>query len=311
MPNNSIANKIALIAAVVVIALALGLFASAHGFADMRLAIAFALQAALAVALVLHIFKYSKSETPVPGETSSREKAVRKETKEPEGARPGEAVPPDQSTEIISDTVGELRTSVEVMQEELEEILDEEVPADKEHMESLYQEADRLRKIIDGMEQMAKAQALARALKKEPVQIEPLLKDIVEKTRLALPDRDIAYSVECDSALVMTGDRECISLIIGNIADNAAKAVKGAGKVLLAASRRGGQVVLSVRDTGTGIRRAHLSHIYERFFRGTGSGVGMGLAVVKELVDACGGKIEVETAAGKGTTFTVSIPSSS
>lgn len=312
MPNNSIANKIALIATVVVIVLALGLFAGAHGFADMRLATAFVLQAALAIALLLHIFfRTAKSEAPAPGETSPREKAVRRKMTEPEeDARPEEAVPPDQSTEIISDTVGELRTSVEVMQEELEEILDEEVPADKEHMESLYQEADRLRKIIDGMEQMAKAQALARALKNEPVQIEPLLKDIAEKTRLAVPDRDIAYSVECDSALIMTGDRECISLIIGNIADNAAKTVRGTGSVLLAASRRGGQVVFSVRDTGTGIRRAHLSHIYERFFRGTGSGVGMGLAVVKELVDACGGRIDVETAMGKGTTFTISLPSS-
>lgn len=312
MPNNSSANKIALIATVVVIALALGLFASANGFADMRLAIAFVLLAALAVALCLHIFlRTAKSEAPADGVASSREKAVRRKTKEhEEGARPGEAVPPDQSTEIISDTVGELRTSVEVMQEELGEILDEEVPADKEHMESLYQEADRLRKIIDGMEQLAQAQTLARSLKKEPVQIEPLLKDIIEKTRLAVPDGEIAYSIECDSALIMTGDPECISLIIGNIADNAAKAVKGTGSVVLAAAHRGDWIVFSVRDTGTGIRRARLSHIYERFFRGTGSGVGMGLAVVKELVDACGGKIEVETAVGKGTTFIVSIPSS-
>ena len=311
MPNNSIANKIALIATVVVLALALGLFATAKGFADIRIAIGFVLQAALAVALCLHIFlRTPKSEALALGDASPREKTTKRKTKVPENPRPGEAVPPTQSAEIITDTVGELRTSVEVMQEELEEILDEEVPADKEHMESLYQEADRLRKIIDGMEQMAQAQALARDLKKGPVQIEPLLKDIVEKTRLAVPDRDIAYSVECDSTLIMTADRECISLMIGNIADNAAKAVKAAGSVVIAASRRGGQVVFSVRDTGTGIRRAHLSHIYERFFRGTGSGVGMGLAVVKELADACGGKIDVETAVGKGTTFTVSIPSS-
>ena len=66
--------------------------------------------------------------------------------------------------------------------------------------------------------------------------------------------------------------------------------------------------MFSVRDTGTGIRRSHLSHIYERFFRGMGNGVGLGLSIVKELVDARGGKIEVQTETGKGTTFTVYIP---
>jgi signal transduction histidine kinase len=67
-------------------------------------------------------------------------------------------------------------------------------------------------------------------------------------------------------------------------------------------------VVFSVRDTGTGIRRDHLSHIYEHFFRGAGSGIGIGLSIVKELVDASGGKIEVQTEVGKGTTVTVKVP---
>ncbi len=306
MLNNSTLNTIALIATVVVLLLALGLFAFANGFADARLAIAFVLQAALAAALLLHIFKYSKSEPTAPRETSLPEQAMRRIAKE--RACAAETPASDAAAGMMSATAEELRTSVEVMQEELEELLDEDVPADKEHMESLYQETDRLRKIIDGMEQMAQAQALAGSLKKEPVQIEPLLQEVVQKTRIAVPDKDINYAVECDSALIMTGDAECIARIIGNIADNAAKAVRGTGNVVLSASRSGEEMVFSVRDTGTGIRRAHLGHIYERFFRGTGSGVGMGLAVVKELVDACGGKIDVETAAGKGTTFTVKLP---
>jgi signal transduction histidine kinase len=306
MKNNSPALKIALVSTVIVIALALGLFVSAAGFADLRLAVAFGLQAVLAIALVLHILRYSKPEAPAAGETYPRDKAAKKKAKETASA--GDAATQDQSTEIITDTAGELRTSLEVMQEELEEILDEEVPADKEHMESLYQETDRLRKIIDGMEQLAEAQALAREFKKEPVQVEPLLKGVVERTQSAHPERKIAYTIECDPSVIMTADRECVNRIIGNIADNAAKSVKGTGSVVLAAIREGDGIVFSVRDTGTGIRRAHLPHLYERFFRGTGSGVGMGLAVVKELVDACGGKIGVESAAGKGTTFTVKLP---
>jgi signal transduction histidine kinase len=118
----------------------------------------------------------------------------------------------------------------------------------------------------------------------------------------------VTYNLECEAGLAMEGDPECIYAIIGNIVDNAAHAIKGSGSVTLTANRRNGMVVFSVKDTGAGIRRTHLSHIYERFFRGSGTGIGMGLAIAKELVDACGGKIEVQTAADKGTTFIVQMP---
>ena len=158
------------------------------------------------------------------------------------------------------------------------------------------------------MEQLSRAQAIARALKKESLQIEPLLNGIIEKARLVVTDRDVTYNLECEAGLTMKGDPECINRIIGNITDNAAQFIKGSGSVTLTAVRKGELVVFSIKDTGTGIRRAHLSHLYERFFRGTGSGIGMGLSIVKELVDACGGKIEVQTLVGKGTTFIVQMP---
>jgi signal transduction histidine kinase len=182
------------------------------------------------------------------------------------------------------------------------------MPADKEHVHVLYEETDRLKKIIAGMEQLSRAQAIARALRKEPVQIEPLLTGIIEQTRLAAVDKDVTYTLQCEPGLAMQGDAECIGRIIGNITDNAARFIRDSGSVTLTAGRRGGLVVFSVTDTGTGIRRAHLPHIYEHFFRGSGSGIGMGLSIAKELVDACGGKIDVQTAAGKGTTVIVELP---
>jgi two-component system sensor histidine kinase BaeS len=175
-------------------------------------------------------------------------------------------------------------------------------------MQSLYEETDRLKKIIDSMEELSRVQAIARARRREPLQLEPLLNGVIEVTRSAVPDRDVTYRLECEPGLAMQADPECIRRIIGNIADNAARSIHGSGSVTLTAGRQGGMAVFSVRDTGTGIRRAHLPHIYEHFFRGTGTGIGMGLSIVKELVDACGGTIEVETAINKGTTFTVRVP---
>ncbi|MDH4162890.1 MAG: HAMP domain-containing histidine kinase [Nitrospirota bacterium] len=263
-----------------------------------RSAVAFALVTGLALMLLFKLFRAQGSGT------AARKRDRTAEKKATVGEHAGEDAP----GEIISDTAGELRSSVEMIQEEIEEILEDDAPADKEHMQSLYEETDRLRKIIDSMEQLSQAQAMARALKKEPVQVEPLLRSVIERTKLAVTDRNVTYSLECEPGLILQGDEGCVSRIIGNIAENAARSIKGSGNVTLAAARKDAGVVFSVRDTGTGIRRSHLSHIYERFFRGTGSGIGMGLSVVKELVDACGGRIDVETAVNKGTTFTVQLP---
>jgi signal transduction histidine kinase len=309
MPNKFSSKTGIIISGAAVIALALMLFVNAMsgrdvGQSNLLLVCAFALLTGLALVLLFIILRTARTGTgvPVPEEPRAPEKAATKNAQ-----APGTVVP-DASGEIISDTAGELRTSVDAIQEELEEILDDEAPADKEHMQSLCEETDRLKKIIDSMDQLAHAQAMARVHKKEPVQVRPLLNSVIEKIRLAVTDRDITYTLECDAELAMKGDPECIGLIIENITDNAARAIKGSGSVTLTAARRDRLMVFSVKDTGIGIRRAQLSHIYERYFRGTGSGIGMGLFIVKELVDAFGGKIEVRTAAGKGTTVTVQMP---
>ncbi len=282
-----------------------GLF---QGRSNVLMFISFALLTGLAIMLLFVISRAGKraADAPVPG--TGQEQAAGQETPE---AEPSQAVPGGEAGKgdaVLSDTAGELRTTVDVIEEELEEILDDEVPVDKAHVQSIFEETDRLKKIIDSMEQLGRVQEIARLNRKELLQIEPLLKGIIEATRNAVPDKDVTYNLECEAGLSVMGDPECIGRIIGNIADNAARSIKSSGTVTLFASRRNGMVVFSVRDTGTGIRRSHVSHIYERFFRGTGAGIGMGLAIVKELVDACGGTIEVQTEVNKGTTFTVQLP---
>jgi len=314
MKNTSRSNTGILIAGSAVIVLAVLLFANAISIADFaspgqglfqgrsfaRIALAFLLVTGLACALLVALFRAGRSR-----EAASVAKAAATRAEAPEKAVAGKA---EASVGIISDTAGVLRTTVDVIQEELEEILDDEAPADKEHMQALHEETDRLKKIIDSMEQFSRVPALARPERKETLQIEPLLASIIEATRLAVTGKNMTYTLECEAGLAMQANPECIGLIIGNITDNAARSIKGAGSVALSAGRRDDRVVFSVKDSGTGIRRAHLAHIYERFFRGAGSGVGMGLAIAKELVDACGGTIEVQTAVNKGTTFIVQLP---
>jgi signal transduction histidine kinase len=316
-----------LIAGVAVISLAALLFVSAMSIGDfsppgqdflsgrsnLRLAAAFLLLTGLALAQLFVLMRTGRSRGGAPGSRAARvpENAAAASAPAPEGdARAGDALDVHAlaSGGILSETATELRTSVEVIQEELGEILEDELPADEERMQVLYKETDRLKKIIAGMEQLSQARELARARRKEPVEIEPLLTGIIEQTRLAAAGKAVTYHLQCEPGLAILGDPECIGRIIGNITDNAARFIKDSGSVTLTAGRRGGLVVFSVTDTGTGIRRAHLPHIYEHFFRGSGSGIGMGLSIAKELVDACGGKIDVETAAGKGTTVVIELP---
>jgi signal transduction histidine kinase len=301
-------NKSLVLLSAALIILSAGLFISGmtingfNGSSSRLLLLAFVLLCGIAVVLTVVV---ARTAVSVPTRSASNRRAVQRTEETDRLTSEGEV---DLSARLLSDTAGELRTSVGAIQEELEEIMDDEVPADKEHIGSLYEETDRLKKIIDGMEQLSQAQALARSLRKETLQLEPLLNGIIEKKRDSAQNKNVTFTLECEAGLTMIADPDCLSRILANLMDNAAKAVKDSGSVSLTAMRKSDMVVFSLKDTGTGIRRSHLSHIYERFFRGTGSGIGMGLAIVKELVDACGGKIEVQTKAGEGTVFTVQIP---
>jgi two-component system sensor histidine kinase BaeS len=284
------------------------------GQSTILLVISFSLLCGLAIALLIVLSRTLNSPVSSPAAVPARSRQKGPKTEAPDAAESiaaastlGQQV---KSAQILSDAAGELRTSVGAIEEELEDMIDDDDPIDQEHMQSLFEETDRLKKIIDGMEQLSQAQALARSLRREPLELEPMLRTALEKTRKTAQGRDVTFTLTCEPGLTMIADPECLRIIMENIMDNAAKAVKNAGSVTLNAARKGDQIVFSISDTGTGIRPKHLTHIYERFFRGTGTGIGMGLTIVKELVDACGGKIQVQTEPGKGSVFTIHISAS-
>ncbi len=335
---NSRLRNIILFTGSALIALSLMLFLSAmtiqkfgqsgqetffNGRSSILIIIAFVLLGGLALTLLIFVVRTLSRPVSRPSsvQTHSQRKGSRmsalmanedetsNRTENPESMNALEAQR-YMSVQIVTDAAGELRTSVDALEEELEDMLEDEDPMEKEHMQSLLGETDRLKKIIDGMEKLSQAQALASSLQREFVALEPLLKDVMEKTRTTAQGRDVTFTLECAQGLTIYADPECLRQIMENLMDNAVKAVKNTGSVFVSVARKGDEVVFSVADTGSGIRTKHLSHIYERFFRGTGTGIGMGLTIVKELVDACGGEIGVQTIPGKGSVFTIHISAS-
>ncbi|HYV03863.1 MAG TPA: ATP-binding protein, partial [Blastocatellia bacterium] len=105
-------------------------------------------------------------------------------------------------------------------------------------------------------------------------------------------------------------DRKAVGRIIQNLLSNAIRHTPRDGRIVIDATERVGRVLFSVRDTGEGIAEAQLPVLFRRFVRvgGKSGGAGLGLALVKRLVEAQGGQVSVESRAGEGSTFTFSLP---
>ena len=121
--------------------------------------------------------------------------------------------------------------------------------------------------------------------------------------------KDVRFELECDDGLVIQADPDKLGQIVLNVVDNAVKAVTTGGAVTVRASATGGEVTIAVEDDGVGIASADLPFIFERFYRRSAGGLGIGLAIVKELVEAHGGKTEVDSEPGEGSVFTLHFPS--
>jgi signal transduction histidine kinase len=216
------------------------------------------------------------------------------------------ALPGDEK-ETAPQIVAESSIAVEEEEPETEPD-DEPLEADDEDRRPLAGDADRITKIVKGMEELAKAQALRNSLHKQPIEVAQTLNTIIEMTRGTIQDKNVLFNLECASDLRLSADPVCLTGIMTHLLDNAVKAVKNNGAVTVSAVADDSHVLISVRDTGIGIRRKDIPHLFERFYRASGSGIGLGLTIVKELVDACGGTIDVQTTRGKGSVVFVRMP---
>lgn len=210
---------------------------------------------------------------------------------------------------LLSNVAHELRTPLGAMRGELEGMMDGLIPSDKEQLQSLHEETGRLRKMLDGMEELAQAQASALTLRKQTVLLKPYLDNIIDRVGRTVREKNIQLRLECSDGLIAYADPDRLSQIVINLLDNAIKAVKNEGTVTIRAIARGREVVVEVQDTGAGIKPDDLPFIFERFYRASESGLGLGLAIVKELVEAHGGRIEVKSEYGKGSAFNLFLPS--
>ncbi|MBI4699009.1 MAG: HAMP domain-containing protein [Nitrospirae bacterium] len=209
---------------------------------------------------------------------------------------------------LTSNIAHELRTPLTIIRGELEGMMDGFIPVDNEHLESLYSEIKRLIHIIEGIEELARAEASILTLSRQPVELMTFLKNIAGRFHQPFSEKGVSLEIRCEEGVIASADPERLSQIIMNLLSNALKATECGGNVLVIASRQDAELAIEVRDNGCGIKQEDLQFVFERFYKGKEGGLGLGLAIARELVEAHGGRIEARSDYGKGSSFTVYLP---
>ncbi len=214
---------------------------------------------------------------------------------------------------MTADIAHELRTPVTIIQGTLEAILDGIYEASEESIGPIYEETLHLGRLIDDLRDLALAEAGELRLEKESVDIVELIQQVSETVFLS---REDAPNLHLDMPTLLPRiqlDRKRFRQVIANLLSNAVRHTPPDGDVTIKARRINGEVEMSVSDTGPGIKKEDLPHLFERFYRGDPSrgrsaGSGLGLAIVKQWVEAHDGTIEVENRNSGGARFIIHLP---
>jgi len=214
---------------------------------------------------------------------------------------------------LTADVAHELRTPLTTLQSHLEAMIDGIWEADSARLRSCHDEIIRISRLVGDLEKLAKFEGENIILDKMEFDIVELIKSMAMNFEKEMLDKNIALSIS-EKPVKIYADRDKISQVVINLFSNAIKYSKDGGSVELSVSADAGEAVMIIKDTGIGIEKEHLQKIFERFYRVDSSrsrmtgGSGIGLAITKAIIEAHGGKIEVQSKVGEGTEFTVRLP---
>jgi heavy metal sensor kinase len=184
-------------------------------------------------------------------------------------------------------------------------------------LEETLQEINRMTELVDALLTLARADEGLVPLHREPVDLRALLTESEETGELLAEPTGVAVTMDAPSGpVVIQADGTRLRQLVMNLVTNAVKYTPAGGRVRLWLARDDGLVRLGVSDTGIGIAPGDLPHIFDRFYRADAArtrtadrpGAGLGLAICKWIAEAHGGKIDVQSRPGRGTTFTVTLP---
>jgi two-component system sensor histidine kinase BaeS len=213
---------------------------------------------------------------------------------------------------MAADVAHELRNPLAVLQGEVESMIDGVQPVTNDALLSLHEEVLRLGHMVEDLQTLASADAAGFQLVRSRVDLAEVVRVTVAGFEGPLRTADISLTTDLTSVAVWA-DAGRLAQVVSNLLSNALKFTPRGGAVRIWLGLSGPSALLQVADTGPGVPESERPHIWDRFYRGGAArrstgGSGIGLAVVKNLVEAHGGTVDVVSPAGGGACFLVWLP---
>ncbi|MEF2279608.1 HAMP domain-containing sensor histidine kinase [Deinococcus sp. YIM 134068] len=214
---------------------------------------------------------------------------------------------------LTADIAHDLNTPLTVMRSTLEGLLDGTFPTTPERLARLHTQTLHLGRLVGDLRLLALAETGDLHLRREGLEAGALVGDVVAGFAGLAEREGVTLTARLpDRPLSLHGDPTRLTQVLGNLITNALTHTPAGGRVEAGATAEPGHVVLTVRDTGRGIPAASLPHVFERAYRAdaarAGTGTGLGLSSARTLVEAHGGRIDLTSEEGRGTTARVVLP---
>lgn len=227
-----------------------------------------------------------------------------------------ESVEKDREMErrLTTDVAHELRTPLMAIQSTVEAMVDGIFEPDMERLETLNSEVQRLGRLVDALLRLFRLENRSTPMKEEKVNVGELVESIVVTHEAFVTDSDLELDSKIDDDVYVLGDADMIRQATVNLISNAVRYTPEGGKIMVEVRKGDIMAAIAVKDTGIGLSPEEVKMVFSRFWRADAGrtresgGLGIGLAVVKEIVNRHGGWVNVEGKPNEGATFTIYIP---
>lgn len=218
-------------------------------------------------------------------------------------------------TDFVSNVSHEMKTPIAIIKN-YSELLRSDTITDaqrKEYAEIVEETADKLSDLITNILRLNKLEHQRIVADIAPYDVTRQLYDCILQFELVLDEKELELDVELEDRVLVNADESLMELVWNNLLSNAIKFTEPGGTVRVAQRVQDSFVQITVSDTGCGMSETQVKHIFDKFYQGDTShskeGNGLGLALVKRVIELLDGEIQVESVAGRGSTFTVLLPS--